>query len=86
MIRPQLPCRAMWRRELADHQGCAHRVNRELPVPRRGGHRLEGPAEPVVPGCGEGVGQPAGCVVDQDVNRAELLFGGVEQQRWHGRI
>jgi hypothetical protein len=68
-------------RELADHQGGAHRVNGELAGPCRGGHRLEGPAEPVGQGRREGVGQPPGRVVDQDAGRAELLLSGAEQQR-----
>ena len=72
--------------ELADHQGCAHRVDGELPGPGLGGDRLEGPAEAVGRGRREGVGQPPGRVVDQDVNRPELLLGGVEQHGRRGRV
>ena len=76
MIRPQFACRAhVTPRELADHQRRAHRVDRELPAPRRGGHPLEGPAKPISLGRGEGIGQPPARVVDQDVDRAQLLLG-----------
>jgi hypothetical protein len=34
----------------------------------------------------ERVLHPAGRVVDQDVDRPELLLGGVEQARGHGRV
>jgi hypothetical protein len=51
-----------------------------VPGPGGGGHRLERTAEPVVLGRGEGVGdRAAGRVVDQDVDRAELLLGQLEQ-------
>jgi hypothetical protein len=62
--------------ELADHQGRGHRVDGKPPGPGLGGDRLEGSAQPVGPGRCEGVGQPSGCVVDQDVDCPELLLCG----------
>lgn len=47
---------------------------------------LVGPAEPVGICWREGVGDPAGGVVHQDVDRAEFRVGSVEEPDWTGGI
>ena len=81
MIRPQVACRAMWRRAnslIIRAASIASTVNSAVQVPAVTGCRdrprwSDGEAE--------AVGHPSGRVVDQDVDRPESLLGGVEQQR-----
>jgi hypothetical protein len=68
-------------RELGDQQGRCQRVDGELLAPGTVADGREGATE-TIPGPGsEGVLNPAGRVVDQDVDRPQLLFGDVEQPR-----
>jgi hypothetical protein len=72
--------------ELVDQQGRRDRVDGELLCPGTVADRRQGATESVPgPGC-EAALDPAGGIVDQDVDMAQLLLGRVEQSRRGQRI
>nr|WP_211239975.1 hypothetical protein [Jiangella gansuensis] len=73
-------------RELGDEQRRRHRVDGELTLEGLRADRAHRPAEPVGVGRLEGVLDPAAGVVDQDVDRAEVFLGEVEQPGRAGRV